>query len=229
MPADVLAAWVHPNEVAHSWFVSIMGAVMSCPRIGPYLAMKCGTDGLPAARNQVAASFVQSDAQWLWWTDTDQGFAPDTLDRLLAQADPVERPIVGALAFAQVEVGPDGMGGYRCQPRPAILRWVDRVDGKSGFTQILDYPRDTLFRVDGIGCACIVIHRSVFEAILERYGPNWYTRQMNPSTGQLVGEDLSFCARAAACGFPIYADSSVKTNHLKPIWVSEDDYQHPGG
>lgn len=227
MTGDVLAAWVHPENVAHSWFTSIMGTVATSQRLGPYLAMRGGSDGLPAARNRVAAAFVDGDAEWLWWTDTDQGFKPDTLDRLLASADAAERPIVGALAFAQAEVDPDGMGGYHTKARPALFRWVEADNGKSGFTPIYDYPRDAMVKVDGIGSACIVIHRSVMEAILSEHGPSWYTRMVNPTTQQLVGEDLSFCARAMALGFPIYCDTSVKTNHLKPIWLTEEHYAHP--
>lgn len=226
--ADTLAAWVHPEQVAHSWFTSLMSVVMTSTRVGPYTAMRCGTDGLPTARNRVAAQFLASDLEWLWWSDTDQGFAPDALDRLLASADPVERPIMGALAFAQTEVEIDGMGGYHTKATPTLYRWVERVDGQSGFTPMYDYPRDQVVRVGGTGSAMIVIHRSVFEAIAVD-GPVWYTRMMNPTTGQLVGEDLSFCARAAAKGFPIHVDTSVKTNHLKPIWLQEEHYTPPGG
>lgn len=229
MSGDVVAAWVHSEQVAHSWFTSLMGVVMSSRRLGPYLAMKYGTDGLVAARNKVAAHVVASGAEWLWWTDTDMGFAPDALDRLLGSADAKDRPLVGALCFANREVGPDGLGWYRTEASPTLFRWVRRADGKEGFTPILDYTRDALVQVDGTGSACLVIHRSILEAIAERFGPNWYTRQMNPSTGELVGEDLSFCARVAACGFPMFVDTSVKTSHLKTFALQEADYQHPGG
>ena len=227
MSGDVLAAWVHPEEVAHSWFTSIMSTVATSPRLGPYMAMRCGSDGLPAARNRVAAAFLDSDSQWLWWTDTDQGFKPDTLDRLLASADAKERPIVGALAFAQAELHTDGMGGYTTTARPALYRWVAVEDGRNGWLPIYDYERDAVIPVDGIGSACIVIHRSVMEAILAEHGPSWYTRMTNPTTQQLIGEDLSFCARALGLGFSIHCDTSVKTNHLKPIWLTEDNYTHP--
>lgn len=202
----------------------MLGTVMTSPRVGPYVAMKCGTDGLPAARNQVAAQFLASDAQWLWWIDTDMGFAPDTVDRLLAEADPIDRPMVGALCFANREFAADGLGGYRCVPVPTLYGWHERDDGRSGFLPILDYPRGETVRVDGTGSACIVIHRSVMAGVAEKYGPAWYVRMTNPTTGQLIGEDLSFCARAAACGFPIHVATGVPTSHLKPIWMQEADY-----
>lgn len=220
----VMVAWVHSDQVAHSWFTSIMGAVLSTPQIGPYIAMRYGSDGLPAARNKVAEQFLESGADWLWVVDTDMGFAPDTLTRLLAVADPTDRPVMGALCFTNREVQSDGMGGYRCTAVPAMYRWAEDADGRSGFTPAYDYPPNTVVQVAGTGSACVLIHRGALERVAERDGPSWYTRLMNPSTGQLLGEDLSFCARLAQCGIPVHVDTSVKTTHLKPIWLQELDY-----
>jgi len=220
-----MAAWVHSEWVAHSWTMSLMGVAMTSPRmLGiPPVAVRCGTDGLVAARNAAAASLLSSQAEWLWWVDTDMGFAPDTLDRLLAGADPVERPIVGALCFSNRETSRDGLNGYRCDPIPTLYRWVE-VDGMNGYRPIWDYPRDSLVEVAATGSACMVIHRSVFEAIHEAHGPRWYAKLTNPTTGQLHGEDLSFCYRAREAGARIWVDTSVKTTHLKPIWLQEADY-----
>lgn len=224
---SVMVAWVHSEMVAHSWFTSLMTAVMTTPEIGPYVAMRYGTDGLPAARTRVAEQFLTSGVDWLWVVDTDMGFAPDALSRLLASADPVERPIVGALCFANRETHTDGFGGYRCSAVPTLYQWAQRGDGTSGFAPIYDYPRDALVQVAGTGSACIVIHRSVFEKVAAKFGPVWYQRLTNPSDGSLLGEDLSFCARVVECGLPIFVNTAVKTTHLKPIWLQEDDYQRP--
>ena len=226
VPQDVMVAWVHSEQVAHSWFVSIMGAILGSPRIGPYTAMKCGTDGLVAARNDTVKAFLRSQADWLWWIDTDMGFAPDALEQLMAVADPVERPVVGALCFSNRETGQDGMNGFRCDPVPTLYRFITMDNGMNGFQPIFDYERDSLVEVAGTGSACIVIHRSVFEKIQADQGgaPNWYIRLTNPTTGQLIGEDLSFCYRAAQAGFRLFVDTSVKTTHLKPIWLQERDY-----
>ena len=228
-PGDTIFGFVHPNEVGFNWMMSWNANYMASEHSSlQFIAMKCGSDGLPNARNKVAQAFLDSGVEWLWWTDTDQGFKPDTLDRLHDAADAKDRPIVGALAFINREVEVDEMGGYRTIAGPAIYRWVERADGLKGFTPILDYQRNSLIQVHGIGSACILIHRSVFEAIAEKYGPHWYTRMTNPEAGdQLLGEDLSFCARAAVCGFPIYCHTGIPTNHLKPVWLSEEHYHHP--
>jgi hypothetical protein len=41
---------------------------------------------------------------------------------------------------------------------------------------------------------------------------------------RMVSEDLSFCIRAGAMGFPIYVHTGVKMTHMKTLWLSENDY-----
>lgn len=227
----VTVAYVHSNEVAHSWHMSLLELVAwdlaHEGRVfrGGWLAMRYGTDGLPAARNEAVQQFLQDkDAEWLFWTDTDMGFRPDTVDQLLAVADPAERPIVGALCFAQRELTSDGMGGYRCAPRPTIFDWVELENGHQGFHGRTVYPVNALVRCAGTGSACILIHRSVFERIHEEHGPNWYTRATNATTGQRMGEDLSFCMRAVALGIPVHVHTGARATHLKHVWLQEQDY-----
>lgn len=230
----VSVGYVHGTEVAHSWhrsLIDLLGHDISHhQRIvegGPWLSVRYGTGGIVEARNKVAAQFLDTDTEWLWWVDTDMGFAPDTVDRLLDAADPAERPVVGALCFAQAERGVDGMGGFRCTPKPTLFGWGERDNGEQGFAPIWDYPRDQLVEVAGTGSACILIHRTALEKVAADHG-TWYSQMVNPSTGQLIAEDLSFCARLLQVGIHIYVDTRVKTSHLKQLWLSESDYIREG-
>lgn len=227
----VTVAYVHANEVAHSWHRSLMelvgwdfahfGRVLE----GGWLAMRYGTDGLPGARNETVRQFLADDrADWLLWLDTDMGFTPDTLDRLAEVADPATRPMVGALCFAQRERTPDGMGGFRCSSAPTIFDWTDLDEGK-GFVGRTQYQVNTLVRCAGTGSAAVLIHRSVFERIKAAHGETWYDRVPNPTVGgELMGEDLSFCLRAGALDIPIYVHTGVRTSHFKQFWLAEQDY-----
>jgi hypothetical protein len=78
--------------------------------------------------------------------------------------------------------------------------------------------------VAGTGSACILIHRAVFEKIAAEHGPTWYNRIPNPSLKQMTSEDLSFCMRAGALGFPLHVHTGVEATHHKPVWLAEDDY-----
>lgn len=229
----VVLAYVCSNEVAFSWHRSVRQLETFDNRLHQRLGadlervhgLRYGTGGLIEARNQAAYDFLEEfpEAQWLFWLDTDMGFQPETLELLLEAADPVERPIVGALCFSQQEIESDGMGGRRTQPTPVIYDWIT-VEGQSGYAVRWDYPRDTVTQVHATGSACIVIHRSVLERMREKFGPVWYNRIPNPSTAQLFSEDLSFCVRAGALDIPVYVDTRVKTTHLKNVWVSEELY-----
>jgi Glycosyl transferase family 2 len=230
--ADAVAmAYVHDgDEVTYSFHHSMVQLLdhdlADHARVwsGGLVSMRAGTDGLADARNRAVRDFLaEAKADWLWWVDTDMGFAPDTVDRLFAAADPTERPVVGALCFANREVDNDGMGGRRALAAPVIMHWTHEGD-RAGFDTRWDYPADTVVRCDGIGSACVLVHRSVFERVLERFGEHWYTRARNPSTGELVSEDLSFCVRLMALEIPVHVHTGVKTTHAKRIWLSEEDY-----
>lgn len=236
----VVLAYVVSNDVSYSWHRSMMGLVAydaahhgRLQQPGGYLAIKYGTGGLIEARNQAVHEFLDDyDADWLFWLDTDMGFQPDALELLLEAADPAERPIVGGLCFAQREDEPDGMGGWRTQPTPTIYDWItldDPAGPQSGYAVRWDYPLGTVTQCAATGSACILIHRSVLEKMRDAFAsgtirPAWYDRLPNPSTQQLLSEDLSFCARAGALGFPVFIDTRVKTSHYKRQWVAEEDY-----
>jgi len=235
MPSnDVAVAYLHRNQVGHNFMQSLLGAYMhdvgsGASRLNSYMAMRANSSGPTDARNEVATEFLASDDEWLWWLDDDMGFPADALHKLLKAADPTERPIVGALCFAWKELALDGMGGYHCAVRPTIYDWVEHPDGHKRFTGKVDYPSNELIQVAGTGSACIVIHRSVFEGIAAQYEEDPRRGQpydrIRGSDGLPLGEDISFCVRAAGLGHPIYVHTGVQTNHLKELWVSEATYQ----
>jgi hypothetical protein len=176
--------------------------------------------GLGTARNQAVREFLSvPELQWLWWTDTDMGFLPDALDKLLEAADERERPVVGALCFAIRAAGDDGMGGRHMVPVPTVY---DYVEAERQFAVRMNYQErreagELVQRVDGTGSAFLVIHRSVFEAI----GDCWYDPLPSaPGKGDL-GEDLAFCLRCHALGIPVHVHTGVPTCHHRYWWVGE--------
>jgi GT2 family glycosyltransferase len=227
----VAVAFVHNgDEVDYSFFHSYVqlihfdAANEGRTWRGGEFSIRAGTDGLAAARNTAVQGFLsESKADWFCWFDTDMGFAPETVDLLLQAADPAERPVMGGLCFANREVENDGMGGRIALAAPVIMDWKT-VDGEQGFDTRWNYAQNAIVRCDGVGSACVLIHRSVFERVLAEFGPNWYSRARNPSTNQLISEDLSFCVRANALDIPIHVHTGVKTTHAKRVWLSETHY-----
>jgi GT2 family glycosyltransferase len=227
--ADTLLAYLHPNEITatfHESLVALLGYDAQRGRhIGPYAKVRCASGGIPEGRNQIAAQLLTEppEIEWLFMVDADMGFAPDTLDRLMAYADPDERPIVGGLCFAQRESQRDGMHGFRCEARPTIYDWIEHPDGHRRFTGRAHFPVNTLTPCAATGAACILIHRSVFERIHAEGGPQWFDR-LRGSDGSLLGEDISFCVRAGAVGAPIHVHTGIRTTHFKNLWLGEPDF-----
>lgn len=196
---------------------------------GMELRKVAGTMGVADGRNQAAREFLDhSDGEWLWFIDTDMGFSNDIVSRLLAVADPVERPVVGGLCFAlrRVEAGPSH--SERFGIIPTAYRLVETED-ELGFAPIGDYPVDTVFRVGATGAACLLIHRSALEKVRAVHGDAWFDQIKHPTADhgkpRTFSEDLSFCVRLAQADVPVHVDSGARTVHHKGgVFLDEDLY-----
>jgi hypothetical protein len=196
---------------------------------GIYLRKVAGTAGISDGRNEVAQRFLdETDGEWLWFIDTDMGFAADTVDRLVAAADPAERPVVGGLCFAQRRIEKRPFHGNRFGIIPTIYDYVE-LDDEVGFAPREAYAVDEVVVASGTGAACLLIHRSALETVRERCGDAWFDPMKHP-TGlhgkpRTFSEDLSFCVRLASVGIPVHVDTSVRTVHEKGgIYLDEDAY-----
>lgn len=226
--STVCLAYLHDDTVSHSWHHSVVNLLMhdasGRQRIirGGYIAFSSGYD-LERSRNQVVAQFLDNKtADWLFWVDSDMGFAPDSLERLVQAADPVNAPVVGGLCFGWKDIASDGLNGMVRRPFTTMFRWAEKADGSAAFNPIGNYPPNEVLPVDATGAAFVLVHRSVFEAIEAKYGRVWYSRIPNPTIpGSVFGEDVSFCIRAGACDKRMFVHTGIRTNHHKMVHVDE--------
>lgn len=190
-------------------------------------SQECGAGNIHSGRNKIATDVIGGNTEWLFMIDSDMGFAADTVDRLIEAADPTERPIVGGLAFACKSDGAGDLFARRYRACPTVYQMYE-TDTEVGFVPMFDYPRDQLVEVDGTGMACVLIHRSVLEKIYADHGDRWFNPIEVPKgpTGRTeFGEDLSFCIRARAAGFPIFIHTGIKTTHDKGgVFLDEGTY-----
>ena len=234
----VAVAYVHRDNVDYSFYHSMIQLLAwdleheSRVWRGGLIAERGATGNLGEDRSHGVTDFLKEDrAEWLLWVDTDMGFEMDAVDRLVAAADPAERPVMGGLTFGQREDEQDGIGGFRPIAWPVLMDWTF-VNERGGFSVRWDYPRNAVTKCHGIGSAFVLIHRSVFERIRDKYAEisgnpewaSWYSRIINPTTGELAGEDLSFCIRLMSLEIPVHVHTGVQTTHRKNIWLQEQDY-----
>ena len=186
-----------------------------------------GTGGIPDGRNEVVRMFLdKSEHEWLWFIDTDMGFGPDTIDRLVDSADEHKRPVMGGLCFAQRRIEPGPFHSDRLAVVPTVYDYLE-VGDEVGFSARLGYERDTVTQASATGAACMLVHRRALNKVRAKYGDEWFSIATHP-TGlkgkpRHFSEDLSFCVRLAAVGIPVHVNTAVKTVHEKGgIFLEEE-------
>jgi hypothetical protein len=228
----VQVAYLHSDDVSHSFMDSWdrlkdydREAFGRITRTKGRINLLCGTGQLVLKRNYAVKLFLDGTPhEWLWMVDTDMGFAPDTVERLIDAAHPVDRPVVGALCFTLTDKAYDGMGGLRVALIPTIYRMGYTKDGRASFCHFGDYPAASMVQVATTGAACILLHRSVLEKVRAEHGDHWFD-QMYDQAGDMVGEDFALCMRMGALGIPIWVHTGIQTTHKKSLWLGEDDYR----
>jgi hypothetical protein len=212
-----------------SYTMALLADATKSRRVVGEFAHETSGAHLAGARCDIVREFLAhpDKPDWLWLIDTDATFAPDALERLLKAADPVKRPIVGALAFGVRPAKDDrgqhirnGVGATPLELFPTIY-----IYGENGVAMVADYPRDQLVQCHATGCHCLLIHRNVLgdPRWLEDDHPQPWFRMAFRGGGE-VSEDQFFCMKAGALGFPIYVDTATKTGHVKTFIADEDLY-----
>lgn len=229
----VSIGYLHPGHLATCFAESLQDVIL-CDITGPQrivshpfgkIAKECGSGGIVDGRNLLAKTMCdESEADWLFMVDSDMGFAHDTIERLIEVADPDHTPIVGGLAFAHKTDGKGDFYGIRYRAQPTLYTFAE-TDEKVGVTPRLDYPRDELVKVDATGGACVLIHRSVFVRMRERYGDSWFDPITLPKGPTRFSEDLSFFLRCGFLDIPVHVHTGIKTTHDKGgVYLDEEFY-----
>jgi len=178
-------------------------------RVDVFLRAPSGPN-ISEARNLVVRRFLEEcRASWLLMCDTDMVFTPADVDRLVQAADPVARPVLGALCYSQ-----DGETGEK---RPTMYELVQEDGGgQVGFARYKAWPEDVCMPVGATGAAFLLMHRDALAAVEKASGDRaapWFRESVIGAA--LVGEDLTFCLRCAAAQVPVHVHTGVKAGHMK--------------
>lgn len=230
---DVVVGYCRPDSIDGA-FSECLAALMEhdmlhTQRILKRVYIESGPRIAPARNRIVAQMLLDPAARWLLMLDVDMTFTPDLLDRFLDHANPADVPILGALTFG---------GGRDFRIAPMIFAANPAAQpGELNLQIHYDYPEDTLVKCHGTGAACLLIHRTVLEALYTKYRrttvyPFFAETEIAPITfngvdydGTDIGEDITFCLRAVNLGFPIHVHTGIKTGHRKKITLDENTYR----
>lgn len=148
------------------------------------------------AREIAVKQMLSKDFTHIFFMDSDMTPPPDILPKLLAH----DKDIVSGIAFK------------RFPPyEPCFFKSIT----DKGTEHYWDYPENKLLEVEGVGMACCLIKREVFEKLEQPY--------FFPKEG--IGEDLAFCVRAKNEGFKMYVDTSIVVGHVTTTTITDQHYK----
>lgn len=223
---------LHTYEWADSMF-RLWGSRLAFERIhvrgGGRIGLKT-SPRIAEARSQYVECFLTdptlAEGEWLLSIDDDMTFAVEDVARLLELADPNEYPILGGLCFAGAS--PEGM-------YPTLYGAVrDEETGKYEVTTFKDIPDTDIAKVSATGAAFLLVHRKVLLAMRKAYAymPDgqvnpypWFAEGHVQPNGLPIGEDIAFCLRAGALGYPIHVDLRANIGHIKSVNLTRDLYK----
>jgi hypothetical protein len=158
------------------------------------------------ARNQIVMESLTSEADGIFWCDSDIILPRETIARLASykkdfvsgvyfQRDPPHSPLYG------MRVG-------------------------SGFAWAVDPQVDDpiIAPCDGIGFGCCITSTKMLRAMLtSKWAKEWNEQLFQYGE---FSEDLTFCNRAAQCGFRPHVDTGILCGHLgKPQVITYETYK----
>jgi hypothetical protein len=216
MPTNVDLAVVTAGAVSSQWWRNLMADLLSIQAQGDILisGVRVVSSALPdhnknailespkeksfdqqmkrrhglTDENRSAASkaFLSGKADWIWWVDDDTTPPPNALPTLLS----LRREFVGGIYF---------LGREPYNP-------IAYVRGDDGFYKALwKFAPGDLMQVDAIGMGCTLIHRSVYQKILDGHRefvrPNGSLMALPEKSVKLGGSKVEFQDREAFTGF----------------------------
>ncbi len=160
------------------------------------------------------------DGDWILFIDSDMSWQPDAVKTLVETQRKFDLDIVGGLCFQR-------MAPY--QP----TMYVKAANAEHGYTFLEDWEADAAVEVDATGMAFSLIHKRVFDRILQhttgKSFPSFEERQgMRPPPffrwdGE-YGEDFLFCREAKDAGNRVFVDTGVKVGHVGDHTITAENF-----
>jgi len=160
------------------------------------------------------------DGDWLLFIDSDMVFQPGTIADIIQTREKYDFDILGGLCHQRME-----------PYQPTVYRRA--ANHEHGYTFLETWPEGAAIEVDATGMAFCLIHKRVFDRILEKnigqpMPPREERLRMAPPPffrweGE-YGEDFDFCQQAQESGSRIYVDTTIEIGHVGQHIISRDTF-----
>lgn len=178
--------WIHSNLIR-----SIIPQMQGRP-----LAISAGMVPCEKARNHIVETFLSSDCTHVFMVDADTIPPDDAIDRLLKLDTDIATGITPI-------VNNDGV--------TSNIFVTTEEEGKP-LSMLEATKKKDLFEITGVGMACVLIKREVFEKLKKPvYAGVWF------QNSKFVEGDIHFCGNAKEAGFKIMCDPTIVCHHVKQI------------
>ena len=183
------------------------------------------------SRNYLSRSFLQDEeATHLLFIDSDMGFAPDAVSRLLQFGAPVVGAIYPRRSLNYERLIETARAEPELARTPLMARAHDYVlfNGSGEGEPVPTGRRDGFYRVNGIGMGLSLIERAALEEIVAKGQAPLITSQTGEGEfhdffgyvysddgKRRYSDDLSFCRRwTLGCGGEVWADGMSQIAHV---------------
>jgi glycosyltransferase involved in cell wall biosynthesis len=190
---------VHPGTVAYGWHESVLKTLRASQHDISIISIHSGPL-ISRARNKALELFLETDAEYLLSTDSDIVWEPEAIDRLLA----VNKDIVSAAYY-----------GHSFTEGSFPVMSV-KHEGKLSRPQ--DFPDTDIEPVFGVGMGFCLIKRKVIQD-LAPIKKLWPFAEVEYGKDEAIGEDLTFCMRAAKKGHASFLLPRVRVGHMKQVTI----------
>lgn len=164
---------------------------------------------IDTARNRLTESFLGTEAEWLFWMDSDMTFPKESLLKLLKVAeDKKSKLVTGVYYQRKLPYFPvlwsrgDQLSSGRISAEGSKKTEMNKYAGAYCFP---NPDKKEPFKVHAAGFGCALIHRSVFE-VMDR---PWFKTMPG-----ICSEDFYFFVNAREMGFELWAEPTIDLGHL---------------
>lgn len=164
------------------------------------------------ARNEIAIDAIVNNADRILWIDSDMRFSNDMMERMSARIDGGCEMVCG-LFFKRVF--PTSPVIYKELLPPIEKDNGEKIKQVEPYT---DYPRNSLFEVQGCGFGAVMMTTQLVKDIWDHYNMPAFMPL------EWCGEDMAFCYKARMLGRKIWCDSSIKVGHIGTVEFGEDTW-----
>ncbi len=213
-PGETIAlGWVDNQNVYGAFMQAVLETVFFSMNTQNKITRIYRGSGLHIGDNRdgVAKQFIKdNDTDWLLWVDSDILIKPSNLQMFIEHADANSMPLLSGIYFLSID---RRVNGLFANPVPSIFTEKQYEVNSNSFVEI-----------DWSGLGLTIVHRSVINKIVEKYGIDRPIHEMIGGVRDFVGEDYAFFNKAKSVGFTPHAHTSIIAQHMKLIGIGIREY-----